>query len=371
MQQAEKRYDLLVFIGRFQPFHNGHKHVVDKALEQADNVLVLVGSANRPRTRKNPWSFVERRDMIQSVYQDTGRLHVARLDDHLHENDFHWIMEVQQAVAACCRWKLGLRDGAARIGLIGHSKDQTSYYLKKFPQWSSVNVDGYKVENTVLDATSLRRAMIEVGGCSLTFTFDQFVPKPVAEWLQREHGQHGNGNMPTDLLFKDLKVVEDFVKKYREDHKYKGGQPYMPIHTTTDAVVIQSGHVLLGRRKFNPGKGLWALPGGFVEEFEPSMTACLRELRQETTIDLPDETLKLAFRFKQVFSDVNRSDDRGRIITHGYLFLLNDRETLPKVKAADDLAEVKWVPLGLLDSSEMYSDHYWIIHKMIDMIPVD
>jgi bifunctional NMN adenylyltransferase/nudix hydrolase len=42
-----------------------------------------------------------------------------------------------------------------------------------------------------------------------------------------------------------------------------------------------------------------------------------------------------------------------------------------EVKADDDFAEVKWVPLGLLDPAEMYSDHYWIIHKMLDSLPVD
>ena len=41
----KKANDILVFVGRFQPFHIGHKHVVDAALEQAEHVIVLVGSA--------------------------------------------------------------------------------------------------------------------------------------------------------------------------------------------------------------------------------------------------------------------------------------------------------------------------------------
>ena len=40
------QYDYLVFIGRFQPFHLGHKSVVDEALKLAENVIMLIGSAN-------------------------------------------------------------------------------------------------------------------------------------------------------------------------------------------------------------------------------------------------------------------------------------------------------------------------------------
>ncbi|WP_391857351.1 NUDIX domain-containing protein, partial [Vibrio cidicii] len=99
-------------------------------------------------------------------------------------------------------------------------------------------------------------------------------------------------------------------------------------------------------------------------------TSC-REAVEETRIQVSRDTMKLAFRFKQVFSDPNRGETRGRIVTHAYLYLLNDSEKLVEVKADDDFAEVKWVPLGLLDPAEMYSDHYWIIHKMLDSLPVD
>ena len=57
-QQTDKRrhYRYLVFIGRFQPFHRGHKAVVDEALQRADEVIMLIGSANLPRSLRNPFS---------------------------------------------------------------------------------------------------------------------------------------------------------------------------------------------------------------------------------------------------------------------------------------------------------------------------
>lgn len=381
---SEKKFDLLVFIGRFRPFHKGHMHVIDHALEQAHNVLVLVGSANRPRTAKTVWTADEVEDMIRSVYPHSshagGRLSVTQLDDWMHDNDFRWLMDVHRAVDAQVqqiqRWSG--RTTPLRIGLVGYSKDKTSYYLKKFPQWKSIDAGAYTHESRVLDATAIRHALIHGADQLLTAlaACENLLPRPVAnclyKWsLEDEHRQ----------TLANLKQGIDFAVEYKEEHAYKGkrdpetgdykGKPYNAIHTTADSVIIQSGHVLMGKRKFNPGKGLWALPGGFAHEFELISESSLRETKEETRIGVPLNTLKLAFRFKHVFGDPNRSDDRGRIITHAYLYLLNDREELPEVQADDDFEEVRWVPLGLIDPRECYSDHYWIIRKMIDMIPVD
>src|ERR1700682_1091408 len=101
MLEQQKKFDLLVMIGRFRPFHLGHKNVVDEALKRAHNVLILVGSANRPRTFKNPWTFDEVYQMIHSVYvsdkTDGGRISVQPLDDWMHDNDFRWLMNVPRA----------------------------------------------------------------------------------------------------------------------------------------------------------------------------------------------------------------------------------------------------------------------------------
>lgn len=51
------QFDYLVFIGRFQPFHLGHKSVIDQALTLAKDVIILIGSANLPAVRVTalPW----------------------------------------------------------------------------------------------------------------------------------------------------------------------------------------------------------------------------------------------------------------------------------------------------------------------------
>ena len=61
-------YELGVFIGRFQPFHLGHRAVVAEALKEVGRVLLLVGSSYEPRSIRNPWSFDEREAMVRACF---------------------------------------------------------------------------------------------------------------------------------------------------------------------------------------------------------------------------------------------------------------------------------------------------------------
>lgn len=374
--QAGPMFDLLTLIGKFRMFHNGHKHVVDEALKRTRNLLICIGSANRPRSRHLPWIAEEVEQMIRLVYpldsEAGGRIKIVHLDDWMHDNDFMWLMNVHKAVAKEEKTLRSLHGQRAPIktGLVGFSKDHTSYYLKKFPQWGSVDVGPYRQDGKVINATDLRALFFARGEAALV----AYVPRPVAGFMFDWAELH-----PKTVSY--LKDAIQFAKDYKDEHRFIGkvdpdtgkfsGKSYNPTHSTTDAILIQSGHVLLVRRKFHPGKGLWALPGGFLKDTEPTREAVTRELKEETKVAVKKGVLDLAFRFKTVFSDVNRSDDRGRIITHAYLYLLNDRAELPAIEAADDADKAEWVPLGLLDPRNLYSDHYWIIMKMINLIPID
>ena len=67
-----KKYDVVVFIGRFHPLHNAHVEMLQRASELTDNLLVILGSAKQPRTFKNPWTDNERKALIGKI----GRAHV-------------------------------------------------------------------------------------------------------------------------------------------------------------------------------------------------------------------------------------------------------------------------------------------------------
>lgn len=83
-----KPYDVALIVGRFQPFHNGHKSLVDTALKLCDRVLILVGSAQEYGTLRNPYSASTRIDVIRAIYgADNEMVRVAELNDLTNEND--------------------------------------------------------------------------------------------------------------------------------------------------------------------------------------------------------------------------------------------------------------------------------------------
>jgi bifunctional NMN adenylyltransferase/nudix hydrolase len=79
---SQQQFDYLVFIGRFEPFHRGHFAVVERALKLAQQVIILIGSANKPRTIRNPWTIAEREVMIRAAFEhDSDRLIIRPLRD--------------------------------------------------------------------------------------------------------------------------------------------------------------------------------------------------------------------------------------------------------------------------------------------------
>jgi len=63
-----KKYKLGVVVGRFQIFHNGHKYVVDKALEECEKLIICIGSCNERWTKRNPLDYEQRKEAILKVY---------------------------------------------------------------------------------------------------------------------------------------------------------------------------------------------------------------------------------------------------------------------------------------------------------------
>jgi len=357
---VSKKY--LAFIGRFQPFHLGHKHVVDEALKQAARVLVLIGSADTARSMRNPFTFDERRDMIAAVYHKEvadGRLIIHPLDDIIY-NDDAWISEVQRTVNTIIRDQFGSsqpRSGDAEdvsIGLVGYGKNNTSYYLKKFPDWSDIDTDS---QYGTFSATDIRDAYFRI---SPILPRDNCPPEVVDALMAFRL---------TDA-FKTVLAETEYVREYKKSWAMA---PYEPIFTTVDTVVVQSGHILLVRRGSYPGKGLLALPGGFLEPHERLRDAAIRELREETR--LHDHRGKMSHgliggyiedRETRVFDAPYRSS-RGRTITHCFLVRLPDSADLYRVKGSDDAAHAQWHPLGRLNPVEFFEDHYSIIQKMLGL----
>ena len=59
-----------LFIGRFQPFHNGHLAVVKNILKSFDEIIIGIGSSQEKNTLKNPFSYNERKEMISKTLKN-------------------------------------------------------------------------------------------------------------------------------------------------------------------------------------------------------------------------------------------------------------------------------------------------------------
>jgi cytidyltransferase-related domain len=344
---SDKQYDFGVFIGRFQPFHKGHLQVVLAALEQCRNLVILLGSANRGRDTRNPFTASERAAVIADCLEEAGvleRCEIADLPDHPYDMQA-WIAGVQSAVKDCTH-------PDSKIALTGHDRDNSSFYLKKFPNWAFIMPTTDLVE---INATAIRTAFFNG---DLT---EEFEPK-LLSWLPEPSLRFLKTFRERDEWF-PISTEQYRERKYREQW---GKGPFM----TADAVVIQSGHLLVVERGGDIGKGKLALPGGHLNVDETLDQAAVRELFEETELFGDCQSVEEAanklwphFRGREMFDDVYRSP-RARVITTAFLFKLPDAFVLPRVKGSDDAARAFWMPVGDIKPELFFEDHYFVIERM-------
>lgn len=338
-----KPYKYAVFIGRMQPPHNGHINIITEVMKIANEVIVVLGSTRSAPSPRNPFTFEERRWMLhQSELSEkiSGNLIVVEAKDYYY-NDNIWLTGVQEAVKSVtgeCNQK--------DIILVGHKKDHSSEYLNWFPQWDKK----FDFPGENIHATDIRHDY----WCEGYLPVDR-ISKSVFDFLQRFRNHNP--------LYKKLK--EEY--KYYQDYKKQWSGPYDIVFMTSDVVLIKSGHILLVRRKVNPGRGLLALPGGFLNKNEWIIDSAFRELKEETKIKVDKKVLKEYIKERKIFDHPERSM-RGRTITEAFYVKLPDGGNLPEVRGADDAKEALWVPLAdlALYESEMFEDHMSIIHYFMN-----
>jgi bifunctional NMN adenylyltransferase/nudix hydrolase len=342
---SKSKSDLIVYIGRFQPLHNGHVAVINQARTLAKNVLVLVGSSNQPRTFKNPFTYTERSHMIYQQFGYASNVHVSELPDFMY-NELQWIVTVQDTVA---KYANELQCDPDSIGIIGHMKDESSYYLKSFPRYKLIHANLHEV----VHATNIRELFFDT---SKSMRYLDGVVPPSTITIMDSFSRSDEYIQ----IIKEREFIENYKKQY-------AGLKYDPIFVTVDNVVIQAGCILLVKRKSEPGKGLWALPGGFLNaKTDKSIEdAALRELKEETKINVPPKVLRSSIKKTKVFDDIDRSS-RGRTITHAFRIDLQSIDgKLDKIKAASDAADVQWIPINMITSDMMFEDHYHIIRYFV------
>lgn len=334
-------YDLALVIGRFQPFHKGHQGLFDHAHELAPQVVAVLGSYRSAPSLKNPWSYDERVSMIQSALAYT--VNFVALEDSPY-NPSLWYAELEARIEKLFGTK-------KRIVIVGHDKDASSQYLHAIPSWDKKLLSSLAEG---ISATELRDLVFAKNWSELQRHCPQGTLDFLRAWTKTQ----------TAMYLQDEK---DFVDAYKKSWE---SAPYAPVFVTADAVVLHQGHVLMIKRRGYPGKGQWALPGGFLEPHESLESASIRELLEETGIDLKQYSSQGRPTAHHVFDEPGR-DPRGRLITHAFLFILSQESPRPAMCPGDDAMEAEWISLARIDllREHMFSDHWKIIRFFANRLP--
>jgi nicotinamide-nucleotide adenylyltransferase len=166
-----------LFIGRFQPFHNGHLEAVRSMLKQCGHVIVLVGSSQFCYEKTNPFTVGERIEMISESLREAGlwdKCQVLSVPDI--QNNALWVAHVNSVVPDY---------------EIVYSNNALTYRLFKEAGKKVEHIPFHDRSNC--DGTKIRRAMQQGSA------WEKFVPKAAAAVIKRVKGPErmkevGNGD---------------------------------------------------------------------------------------------------------------------------------------------------------------------------------
>lgn len=156
-----------LFVGRFQPFHKGHLATVKFALGKVDQLVIVVGSAQKSHEQRNPFTAGERIRMIKesldSESVDTGRILIIPVPDV----DVHslWTRQVDMLVP--------------KYDMV-FAND--SFTLMLFRERGVKTIEAPLVDRNEMQATEIRKKMAEGGG------WESLVPEPVARIVKEISG---------------------------------------------------------------------------------------------------------------------------------------------------------------------------------------
>jgi len=129
---------ICLFIGRFQPFHNGHLMVIQGMTKVCSRVIIGLGSPEKNKNEENPFTIEERKEMIQRALQDEDIIPMfdvefVELPDH--EDDEKWTQAVLERVGRVDKvwtgneWTKKCFDGKVEI-----------QWIKEVPGFSSTDI---------------------------------------------------------------------------------------------------------------------------------------------------------------------------------------------------------------------------------------
>lgn len=334
-------FDYAVLPGRMQPPHSGHVSLIAAGLQQAHTVIVVCTGDGLSRSILRPWTAPERIAILQAILPtDTAsRVRIVAAADNPYR-PHHWAATLRRVVDGVIRDD-GNSPHDMRVALLTADPGSRRDYARCLPQWARLECQ----RNEHVTSAALRAELFGLPASTSPRT-----DVGLAECV--------TSAIPPDVF---AVLCEEFAANERFRARWAAA-PWPPVFVTVDAVVVAGSSVLLIERGRFPGRGLWALPGGFLDPGERLRDACVRELVEETAINCREAVLLDAIRDVEVFDAPERSA-RGRTITHAFRFELDG--PAPDVQGGDDAAAARWVAVADLQSPQMFEDHYAILQAML------
>lgn len=306
-----------LIIGRFQPLHSGHVAIIEQALEQNEKVLLLVGSAQKLPDYKNPFHVDLRIDLIEEVFEDRlDNLVIQGVNDY--PTDAEWVADIIDRI-------LELEDDPENVTLYTSEKDE-EFYRGNFNCPVEVSDSGG------LSATGIRAAMYR-GNTNWMGKCPETVENFLSDFISSNEWER---------LRNEYQLCTTSREEATANHKWNN-----PIEPVVHACVVQNNKVLLVQRGGIRGHGQWALPGGFLDNHESTHTGALRELKEETGLDLAEVR---AITIAQAVGE-NLNGISTRTLAVNYLFAVHNDEELELV-AGDDAKALQWVDLADIVSGD-------------------
>lgn len=352
--------------------HLGHEDMLKRAFELGEEVHIFIGSANSPRNLQNPFIYAERRQMLDLVitrimhdvynYPDIDNgpfVRIWPLNDILDDNDA-WLKQITDIVGHGNYVSVPPFDGRIKheIAYVGGAKkewyvplfEKVGYEHRQIPPYKTKGYEGGKFggdtrEEVALNSTQLRETYFTGYYDEANKILKERIPAEIYDYLmdyRRSSSQF-------------VGYINSWYWKKKEDNQKYGLGPFL----TCDNIIQVGDEILLIRRKNHPGKGLWAVPGGYLDAGETFAQGAARELEEETNLRLPLEM----FEDMEMFDAVGRST-HARIITASFHVRLPVK---PETKAGDDAAERRWFTRAEIEKMHnlMHDDHWYMLKKRV------
>lgn len=309
-------------------------------------------------------------DQFNSILPEKRKKYVVKNVPHKHEQLTN---ENKHRKCPSCGGELVSEE------MLNEKKDACYYKVKsRYKVWPSAYASGALVKCRKVGAKNWGKSTTkENKGLSMPGTYEQEYNMFKKKGPERITAMTYENQSTTEVIgpFKLLDIKDDIVTvkgheplrlsrlskdKLTPGFNYafevSGNDIIKVILMTVDTVIHTDDAILMIKRKNQPFADHWALPGGFIDPGETPLQAAIRELQEETGLQITSAEPVGEFK------TANRDPRMENTWSYAFKLYVKDRAT---VKAGDDASAAKWVPINKISTLPVAFDHRDIIKKAL------